>query len=91
MSCIYSHEDGAYCDKHSHGAVTLSCSGEKDCPDRKVQTNSDHIRSMTDDALAALCASPCPPDQRCGRNMCYPLPECVECWRRWLESEADNG
>jgi hypothetical protein len=55
------------------------------------KTNADRIRSMTDDALAALCSAPCPPDQTCGRNMCYPLPECVECWKRWLESEAENG
>jgi hypothetical protein len=55
------------------------------------QTNADRVRSMTDDALAALCSAPCPPDQTCGRNMCYPLPECVECWRKWLESAVDNG
>jgi len=54
-------------------------------------TNADRIRAMTDEELAKLCASPCPPDQTCGRNMCYPLPECVECWKRWLESEAENG
>ena len=38
--------------------------------------------------LAEIISAPCPPNQNCGRNMCYPLPECVECWRRWLEAEA---
>ena len=55
------------------------------------QTNSDRIRQMSADALAALCSAPCPPDQTCGRNTVAPLPECVECWQRWLESEVDNG
>ena len=53
-----------------------------------VTTNSDNLPLMPIDELAALCASPCPPDQTCGRNMCYPLPECVECWKKWLEEEA---
>lgn len=91
MSCIYSHEDGAYCDKHSHGAVTLSCYGEEDCPDRIVKTKADSLPLMPIDELAKLCASPCPPDQACGRNTVAPPPNCVECWRRWLESEVDDG
>lgn len=45
MKCIYSHEGGAYCDKHDHGAVTV-------CHDLKVQTNADRIRAMTDEELA---------------------------------------
>ena len=41
MSCIYSHEGGAYCDKHDHGAVTVGCCGEESCPDREVLTRDD--------------------------------------------------
>lgn len=62
-----------------------------DIPEEKHMTNADNLHLMPIDDLAALCASPCPPDQTCGRNTVAPLPECVECWRRWLESEADNG
>lgn len=48
--------------------------------------NADRVPYMTTDDLAALCAAPCPPDQMCGRNTVAPLPECGECWRKWLES-----
>ena len=41
MNCIHSHEGGAYCDKHDHGAVTVGCCGEESCPDRKVLTRDD--------------------------------------------------
>lgn len=58
---------------------------------QRQQTNADKLPIMPIDDLAALCASPCPPDQQRGRNMCYPLPECVECWRKWLESDVDNA
>ena len=43
--CIYSHEDGAYCDKHDHGAVTVGCSGEENCPDKRVLTMADEYVS----------------------------------------------
>lgn len=49
--CIYSHDDGAYCDKHDHGAVTVGCCGEDKCRDRKALSNADRIRSMTDEEL----------------------------------------
>ena len=57
------------------------------------RTNADSFSTMDTADLAALCASPCPPDQTCGRNMVAPLPECLECWKKWLESpvEVDNG
>ena len=54
-----------------------------------VTTHADNLPLMLIDDLAALCASPCPPDQQCGRNMCYPLPECVECWKEWLGSPVE--
>lgn len=41
MNCIHSHEGGAYCDKHDHGAVTVGCCGEESCPDREVLTRND--------------------------------------------------
>lgn len=50
--CIYSHEDGAYCDKHSHGAATLSCTGEDTCPDVQPFTNYDMILAKTPGELA---------------------------------------
>ena len=53
--------------------------------------NADVVRQAPIEQLAALCASPCPPDQQCGRNMCYPLPECVECWKKWLQSPAEEN
>ncbi len=46
------------------------------------------FRGMIAEERAALCASPCPPDQKCGRNIVAPLPECRECWLRWLQSET---
>lgn len=51
MNCIHSHEGGAYCDKHDHGAVTVGCCGEESCPDREVQTNGDLVRQMSDDGI----------------------------------------
>lgn len=50
--CLYSHEDGAYCDKHDHGAVTVGCCGEENCPDRKVWTNYDRMHNANIDQLA---------------------------------------
>lgn len=57
---------------------------------RQGLTNADRTRKMDNEALADLCASPCPPNQPCGRNMVGPLPECRECWKQWLESEAEG-
>ncbi len=50
--CIYSHDDGAYCDKHDHGAVTVGCCGEDKCPDRKALTHYDRIHNADIDQLA---------------------------------------
>ena len=57
--CIYSHDDGAYCDKHDHGAVTVGCCGEDKCRDRKALTNADRIRAMTDEELAEYLGGVC--------------------------------
>ena len=56
MKCMYSHEGGAYCDKHDHGAVTVGCCGDESCPDRKFLTNVDRIRAMSDEELAEWLA-----------------------------------
>ncbi len=90
MNCIYSHEGGAYCDKHDHGAVTVGCCGEESCPDRKVLTNADRIRQMTDEELAEWLEYR---DDNCPRAGCY-KGGCHECWLDWLKSpveEVDNG
>ena len=53
MKCIYSHEGGAYCDKHDHGAVTVGCCGEESCPDREVLTTADGY-VLKSSALSAI-------------------------------------
>lgn len=58
------------------------------CGIHAKETNADRLRTMDTADLAALCAAPCPPDQQCGRNTVAPLPECRECWKRWLGSEV---
>lgn len=82
MKCIHSHEDGAYCDKHDHGAVTVGCCGEESCPDREVLTNADRLRSMTDEELAdyhtKMCG--CPP----GHDPIFCGIETIGCKGCWL-------
>lgn len=51
--CVYCTEDG-YCEKYSDDEVTSWCV-QSPCKDEKP-SNADHIRSMTDEELAAwLC------------------------------------
>lgn len=91
MNCLYSHEGGAYCDKHDHGAVSVGCCGKESCPDRKVLTNADRIRAMSDEELAdwveiLLCPSNCPDEQMgeaCART------SCDGCWLSWLKATAE--
>ena len=99
MNCIYSHEGGAYCDKHDHGAVTVGCCGEENCPDREVLTNADCIRAMSDEELAfwmttnVTCCS-CPADLDACHNMEFPEKmTCEEIILDWLKNpvEVDNG
>lgn len=102
--CIYSHDDGAYCDKHDHGAVTVGCCGEDKCRDRKALTNADRIRSMTDEELAEfLCKwDSCQSTEglgyntlRVGNSYLCDAPgggdirgECQVCALEWLKQEA---
>ena len=83
MSCIYSHEDGAYCDKHSHGAATLSCHGEEDCPDRVAQTNADRVRAMTDEDLADFMIG-------VAQNGGVPTGGEIMRWIDWLKQEVEE-
>ena len=57
--CIYSHDDGAYCDKFSHGAVTMCCveAYGKTCQEKKIWTNYDRIHSMDKLGLAKQLVS----------------------------------
>lgn len=85
--CIYSHEDGAYCDKHDHGAVTVGCSGEENCPDKRVLTNAERIRSMTDVELTELFQNLCCPYSLGGEVDCnIENLGCGNCWLSWLKS-----
>ena len=87
MRCIYSHEGGAYCDKRDHGAVTVGCYGEENCPDLEVLTNADRIRQMSDEELARYYA------KRIGR--CYGCEavtedDCFECQMDWLKAPVEG-
>ncbi len=86
--CIYSHDDGAYCDKHDHGAVTVGCCGEDKCPDRKALTHADRIRAMTDEELAwELCRIIRMPFYKDDSEIdTYE----VDCWAKWLKQEASE-
>ena len=95
--CIYSHDDGAYCDKHDHGAVTVGCCGEDKCRDRKALTNADRIRAMTDEELAEwletirmycandLCGMGCPFEE-----ICYSKADAPTEMLAWLKEEASD-
>ena len=86
MNCIYSHDSGAYCDKHDYGAVTVGCCGDESCPDRKILTNADRIRNMTVEDLAMLLQPGCP--IRVCRD--YPPHDCYTCWLEWLKSPVED-
>jgi hypothetical protein len=90
MTCEHSFEGGAYCGKHSHGAVTLSCTGEESCPDRIPITNADRLRSFTDEEMAEYIDEHCaeamwcnvPPEDNCPEHN-----TCVLCILDWLRKE----
>ena len=92
--CIYSHEDGAYCDKHDHGAVTVGCCGEESCPDRKVLTNYDLLISKTPEELAEAIYSvvdSCPRGKRPEGTCVVNAYDCCACWLSWLKAPVEEG
>ena len=52
-------------------------------------TNADRIRAMTDEELAELVNSPCPPTTPCVEDA-YGEPNCKNCWLEWLKEEVDG-
>lgn len=55
-------------------------------------TNGDKMRQQSDLALAAVitCVN-CPPRSKkdCTHKEQEPCEECVMCWHRWLQQEAE--
>lgn len=63
-------------------------------PDRKVITNADRIRNMSDEELAEFLdivgedgISSQYTDVPC--DCCCEKTECSKCWKEWLQSEAE--
>ena len=56
-------------------------------------TNADRVRSMSDEELAALCESGCPPRRGCPDLTKEDVDKsyhelCQKCWLDWLKQEA---
>lgn len=56
---------------------------------KEVKTNADRIRAMSDEELAELVNSPCPPTTPCVEDA-YGEPNCKNCWLEWLKEEVDG-
>lgn len=87
--CIYRTEHDV-CKKYTTDKATSFCVG-RNCPDRKP-SNSDRIRSMTDEELANMwysyvdCGS-CPMHREC--NI---LPkDCLRLALEWLQAESGEA
>lgn len=50
----------------------------------KPKTNSDRIRSMTDEELAKILNGGCPPGAKCNGR-------CGTCWLSWLRSPVEGN
>ena len=79
------------CDEVSSANIRLDPIG---IPDRKVTTNADSIRNMSDEELAEFLdiveedgISSQRADIPC--DCCYEKTECSKCWKEWLQSEAE--
>lgn len=64
--------------------------------EKKVPTNADRIRGMTDEELAETYAGGCPNGDRlnCGKYYLHGGRDCFNCWLNWLKApveEGDNG
>ena len=70
---------------------------EPDCENctRPSKTNADRIRSMSDEELAALCESGCPPRRGCPDLTKEDVDKsyhelCQKCWLDWLKEEVNE-
>lgn len=82
--------DKNYCEPHrKNGELIVMCGAYK-----KLPTNADPIRAMSNEELADAFAAACPPTK--GANRCceyYGLGTdgCRACWLDWLQSAVDGG
>ena len=71
-----------YCPEHGF-------ENEKQCKNYTPPTNADRIRDMTDEEMVEFFSGYCPPDIN-EEGDCEPdLVRCYECWRDWLQNEAE--
>lgn len=79
------------CLDHREEETLVGCTNG--IPDRKVQTNADKIRNMSDEELAEFLDVV---EEDGISSQCVNLPcdccrdkECSNCWKNWLQSEAE--
>lgn len=92
--CIYCNKFDV-CEKYTTDEETSFCVG-RNCRDRK-ESNSDRIRSMTDEELAEFldvkywefnqCKPDAPVDDETKECL---LPDCKACWLEWLKRESED-
>lgn len=59
--------------------------------EKKVPTNADRIRGMTDEELAETYAGGCPNEDRlnCGKYYLHGGRDCFNCWLDWLKAPVE--
>ena len=63
---------------------------------KRIVTNADRIRAMTDEQLSHFIADlfmqfrRCPEDENWDRSVCLVDRDCAVCWFEWLRQEADT-
>lgn len=87
--CIYRTEFDV-CKKYTTDKATSFCVG-RNCLDRKP-SNSDRIRSMTDEELANWLGVYCngKTAQEVGKPCVSDMGSCEECWLEWLKQESED-
>lgn len=68
----------------------ISTSNRTDKVVVKPQTNADCIRSYSDEKIAGVVCTGCPPGKDFGQE-CTGDGACYDCWLDWLQSPADGG